>query len=376
MNELEAILQAWQSAREPEQSAILATVVHVSGSAYRRPGARMMVLPSGKRIGSISGGCLEGDVSQKAWWLTESGRPVLRVYDTNSEEDAKWEFGLGCNGVVQVLLERLDTPESRSTMQFLQGCRQAREVGILATIIRVHGASEVSVGDRLMFRPGQPLDGSLHSTPLEALILAEARNVLARQKSSLLDCGECEVFVERIAPPLPLVIFGAGHDAVPLAAVAKALGWHVTITSSKPVVSAQERFPGVDKVVVTKADDALAGLEIGPDTAVVLMTHSYAHDRYLVRELLPLQPKYLGMLGPRDRAERILTDLGLKPVDADLHAPVGLDIGADTPQTIALAIAAEIQATFAGRSGQMLRDREGPIYAPAHVESCLRATTP
>src|SRR5512135_3385381 len=126
MNEIYSILDGWNEADNAGQDAVLATVVHVQGSAYRRPGARMLILPDGRRIGSISGGCLEGDVSKKAWWFTEGGRASVRVYDTSSDEDAVWEFGLGCNGVIQVMLERVESPSARLALEFLNSCRASR----------------------------------------------------------------------------------------------------------------------------------------------------------------------------------------------------------------------------------------------------------
>src|SRR5690349_4468037 len=135
MDELQQILEAWRSL-ESGVDGVLATVVHVAGSAYRRPGARMLILPGGRRIGSISGGCLEGEITAKAWWYTESGAPALRVYDTTSDEDAVWEFGLGCNGVVQVMLERIYSGPVREMLEFLDGCRRADESAVVATVIR------------------------------------------------------------------------------------------------------------------------------------------------------------------------------------------------------------------------------------------------
>ena len=221
MNELHAILDAWRKARDENQEAVLATVVHVSGSAYRRPGARMLMLPDGTRVGSISGGCLEGDVSQKAWWLTEDGKPALRVYDTMSEEDIVWEFGLGCNGIIQVLLERPESGPARSAMEFMDRCRVDRADAVVCTVIRTAAENGPHMGDRLFASAGKTCGGVLASTPIEAALIPHCDRTALEHKSRLARAENCEVFVEWVGQPVSLVIFGAGHDAIPLVNIAK-----------------------------------------------------------------------------------------------------------------------------------------------------------
>lgn len=310
----------------------------------------MLLCPDGRRIGSVSGGCLEGDLARKAWWLTESGKPVLRTYDTTSGEDAIWEFGLGCNGVVDVLLERLEWEPTKEAFEFLDGCRRGQASGWMATVIRGEKA-----GERLWLREdlGGPLQGTLLGEELEPLLRQGISRVAWLQSS--------EVFIEHIAPPQRLIVFGAGHDAVPLVSNAKLLGWHVTVADGRPGYAALDRFPLADAVRTIVSADPLNGLELPPEAAAVLMTHNYPQDRQLLERLLPLPLRYIGVLGPRARTERLLMELNVQAQD-NLHAPVGLDIGADTPEAIALAITAEITAVMAARPGAMLRDRDGPIY--------------
>ena len=366
MNELHAILDTWRKARNENQDAVLATVVHVSGSAYRRPGARMLMLPDGARVGSISGGCLEGDVSQKAWWLTEDGKATLRVYDTMSEEDIVWEFGLGCNGIIQVLLERLGSGSAREAMEFLDRCRMERADAVVCTVIRANGPA--CVGERLFVSSGKVRGGTLASTPIELALLPHCERTFLERKSRLAHVENCEVFVEWAGLPVPLVIFGAGHDAIPLVNIAKQIGWHVTVADGRPAYAKAGRFPDADCVVHIHPGDPLAGLEIGPQTAVVLMTHNYPQDGKLLQRILPLAPRYLGILGPKARTARLFAELGVSIDDGALNAPIGLDIGADTPESIALSIAAEIQAVVSARGGGMLRLRDDSIHAPVIVE--------
>jgi xanthine/CO dehydrogenase XdhC/CoxF family maturation factor len=334
MKEIAAILDAW------DDSHILATVVAVRGSAYRRPGARMLVLPDASRVGSVSGGCLESDVAKKAWWYTAGNKPVVRTYDSQ-------DFGMGCNGAVDILLERLNTPKAHRGMRFLEDRRASREPGVIATVIRGRG-----IGDRLYVAKGSVWANDIEDLGLCSVLLEQAAEVTHRQESKIYSSEDYDVFVEWLPPPLPLLIFGAGHDVAPLVAIAKEIGWHVTVAAPRPA-----KFPRADQVVLLPADDLTYGVDLRPETAIVLMTHSVDNDRELLQRLLPLHPRYLGMLGPRSRTERLLEEIGGHLDVSELHAPIGLDIGADTPETIALAVVAEIQAAIRRRSGCMLKKR-------------------
>ena len=361
MDELSAILGMWRSLEGPNRDAVLATVVHVKGSAYRRPGARMLLVPDGRRVGSISGGCLEGEVSRRAWWFTEAGAPVVRVYDTTSDDDAVWEFGLGCNGVVHVLLERLQSAAALKTLEFLAAHQSSGTPAVVATVIRA--APGFAIGDRLLLDDSDAPGGTLAGSGLEEAILEQASDVLRRRESRLVHLGEIQVFVEWIGPPPSLVIFGGGHDAIPLAAIAAEIGWDVTVADGRPAYTCLERFPGARRAVLMRAENLLDGIVIGPDTAVVMMTHNYPLDTRLLPRIFAARPRYLGMLGPRVRTVRLFAELGL-PLPVWVHGPVGLDIGSNTPAAIAVSVAAEIQAALHQRSGGMLKFRSGTIHTP------------
>ncbi len=362
MNELDTILSAWRDEPEAARRAVLATVVHVKGSAYRRPGARMLILADGRRIGTVSGGCLEADVSRKAWWFTEGGKPSVRAYDTSSEDDAVWEFGLGCNGVVHVLFERVETFETQELLRFLDTNRTARRGVVVATVVSAVAGTGVREGERLLLDAGGVQGGTLRGTPVEAEILLHTPACFLEQKSSLLHLANCDVFVEWVGAPVPLVVFGAGHDAIPLVKFAKELGWHVTVADGRANYARASRFPGADRVVVSGPADPLAGIEITRESMVVLMTHNYPMDVRLVERILPRKPRYLGLLGPKTRSEKLLAEAGQPTHGVDVHAPVGLDLGSDMPEAIALSIIAEIQASLCGREGSMLMRRESPIH--------------
>ena len=362
MNERHAIQDAWQSAGAERADTVLCTVVQVKGSAYRRPGARMLIFPDGRRIGSVSGGCLEGDLCRKGWWLTSDGRPAVRVYDTMSDDDAVWEFGLGCNGVVHVLLERADTDSVRESMEFLAACRERNLCAAIATVVRCDAAAGLEAGDRLFAKDGEITGGQFARSEFAGEVLPWLELARHERRSQSVHLDLLEVFIEWIEPPLPLFIFGAGHDAVPLVAMAKELGWHVTVADGRPAYARTDRFPNADRVMLLTPEDDLRGLGITAESIVVMITHNYPQDERLLQVILPLRPRYLGVLGPRKRSERLFADLEAELNGASIHAPTGLDIGAEEPAAIALSILAEVQAVLAGRPAGKLRARSGPIH--------------
>ncbi len=329
MQEREQILELWRKLAERGEPAVLATVVRTEGSSYRVPGARMLLAQSGERVGSISGGCLEADIVKKAWWLTAQG-PVLRKYDTTAEGEISTEgYGLGCNGVVYVLLERV-TADGPSVLPLLDRVRKERRA---ATVAHVLSPAE-SVGQRLIIE----VDGSVAQMP-----------------------GP-DVFVEKLTPPTRLLIFGAGDDAVPLTELANFLGWRIAVLDGRAHYARGEKFPSAEQVVVRTPGSPAP--DIDEWTVAVVMTHSYTQDLDVLRSLIGQKLQYLGVLGPRKRTEQLLADLSIsaEAVPEELHMPMGLDLGGDGPEQVALAVVAEIQSVLSGRTGAALRSRQAPIH--------------
>lgn len=368
MKELREILTAYESLHGQGKSAALATVVAVSGSSYRRPGARMLMTMDGPVAGGVSGGCLESDVYQRARAVMEQGQADIVTYDTTEDGDIVFGVGLGCRGVIQVLIEPLTgvCPD----FEFLAELLQKREAGVCATVFRSEGNPSARLTDRLLLSETGRVQQGIADAALAQCILSDAQAALSSGKSQTKEYaifgGSASVFLESIKPSLPLVIFGAGHDAPPLVRLATEIGWHVTIADARPAYAISERFPQADTVLAFPPEEAALRLPLDPRTAVVLMTHNYLQDRTLLEQLLPSPIRYLGILGPKRRTERLLSEMPSGMVTdkalSRLHSPVGLDIGADTPEAIALSIIAEIQAVTAGRAGRSLRDRPGPIY--------------
>jgi xanthine/CO dehydrogenase XdhC/CoxF family maturation factor len=375
VKELAEIVKAY--AAHGDESLAMATVVQTTGSSYRRPGARMLILPNRATIGSISGGCLEQDVIDKAADVCRTGQPVLLTYDTSTEEDIIFGVGLGCDGLVKILLEPVRRPSI--LLSFLENLMSRRETGIVATLFQIEGSVPAQTGDRLLLEE----NGHVMGSPLPAVVtqklLTSAQDVASSRRSANvrfeMDGGALEAFVEIIDPPAALVLFGAGYDAIPMVRLAKELGFHVTVIDGRPAYAQTARFPQADEVITAHPGEELP-CRIDERTSAIIMSHNYLADRGWLKKLLPLNLRYLGLMGPRKRAEKMLRELrqeeGIQAHDlleGRLHSPVGLDIGAEGPEQIALAVLAEIQAACTGHSGGMLREKKGAIHSPAAVEA-------
>ena len=381
MKELCDIVLAWNRLCAEGREAVLATVVGVSGSTYRRPGARMLLAPEGRLTGSVSGGCLEGDLVKKAQWQTRNG-PALVTYDsTDADDDVVWGFGLGCNGVVQVFSERV-SPDAPGPLRLLSGVLKQRRPGVIATVLSEDAGH---LGQRLLLLPDGTRESTIRDAALAAQVSEDAETVQTAQKSdtrtyALANGTQAVVFLEAVLPPLPLVIFGAGHDALPLVRFAKELGWHVTVADIRAASARPERFPDADCVLAGSVEAVCAEAGLSARTMAVVMSHNYPDDKRILRALLASPLAYIGQLGPKARTERLLAEIGGDgfAVTEDhrkrLHGPVGLDLGADTPEQIALAIIAEIQAVSASRAGGLLRDRCDPLHP--HPPSLAVPDTP
>jgi xanthine/CO dehydrogenase XdhC/CoxF family maturation factor len=381
MKELQDIVAAFEKVKTGGKTAAIATLVKASGSTYRRPGARMLMTSDGQMVGSLSGGCLEGDVFEQAQAVMTSGKPIVVQYDTMSDEDIIWGLGLGCNGIVQILIERLEQESPFNPLTFLSECLHRRQMGLLATVFHVEGEVKAQVGTRLMVHPDRPLGGArgnrtvksnIEDADLVDQIRDDAWKALNDNRSTVkaypLAAGKAEVFIEVIQPPVPLMIFGAGHDAVPLLCLAQELGWYVTVVDNRQADSTRSRFSSADEVVLSRPEGIGEQVQLDNSTVAVVMTHNYLHDLELLKIFLPSPVRYLGILGPKSRTEKLLQDLqeqGITPTENQLqrfYSPVGLNIGADTPEEIALSIVAEIQAVLANHSGGSLRNKLGPIH--------------
>jgi xanthine/CO dehydrogenase XdhC/CoxF family maturation factor len=375
MTDLEHILPLWNELEAAGADYVLATVVAVEGSSYRRPGARMLLAQDGRRAGTVRGGCLEGAVAQKGWWRTAGG-PLFQRYST-LDDDGDLPYGSGCGGVVYILLERRQT--AAPLLQALHAAFNARVPLAIATVLEGPRIGRRAFASALTRDSVAPLLDEDRAQGDLALLAAQALENRSPQESRV-DIGSVptRVWVDyRTARP-GLWIFGAGDDAKPLLNLARELGWFVAIADGRSHLATRARFAKADEVHAFDIGDlphaTPSALDLHPTDAAVLITHSFEQDSRILAWLLgggrslaySRSLAYIGVLGPQRRTREALTEVGrilqhpptAKLVDQwldDLHAPTGLDLGADTPASIALSILAEIQKTLNAASALPLR---------------------
>ena len=370
MKEIRDILKAFDQAQKLGKQTALATVVHVEGSSYRRPGARMLIEDDGQLTGAISGGCLEGDALRKALLVITEKRSRLVTYDTMDDDDAKFGVGLGCNGIIQVLIEPIDIANPNNPIQYLRTINEKRQKAVLITLFSLQDKKDPQYGTCLLLKE----DGNvIYNTPvLKDVLIADANDAMTTQLSSfknyISDNHNLTAFIEMIKPPVSVVIVGAGNDVVPLVEMADILGWETTVVDGRANYAKKERFVSACQVLVSKPEQVLDQIAIDENTVFLLMTHNYNYDMAMLKQLLQKNISYIGMLGPKKKRERMLNELkdeGLTFSQQQLsvlHSPVGLDIGAETSEEIALSILAEIKALFAGKDVQSLRTLKEVIH--------------
>jgi xanthine/CO dehydrogenase XdhC/CoxF family maturation factor len=338
----------------------LVTLVRAEGSSYRRPGAHLLVGAEGTYAGSISGGCLEAEVVRKAEWMVRAGARVER-YSTMFDDTAEIPFGLGCGGVVNVLVEPAETAECRAYLEAMEGSLGG-SVFVVVTWLPEDGRQLARVvfgaDGGVVFASAGLSTGEIASVLVTNAALIASHWVTNVETGILADTSD--VFVERVNAPQRLFVLGAGDDAIPVVRMAAMLGWNVTVVDGRAQMARRERFPEAERVVAT-AD--VAELGVGARDAVVVMSHSYEQDRgFLTGLLRDGFGGLIGLLGAAHRSSLLVSEaaatLGLSVAACcgRIHAPVGLDLGGDGPEAIALAVVAQVQAWAQGRPsvGRML----------------------
>lgn len=340
------------------KKSVLATVVLVKGSAYRREGAKMLIDENGDFYGMISGGCLEADVVEEAKKVLEKNKPTLKKYVL--DEDLVWGLGLGCPGVVEIYLEPIE-----HTSAFWSIWTQQINASQPFVACKILSEKTVTWGNLIVTEMGTT--GQWDFSSLQNEVVSSAIRKLVEKESNSESFfintinGETQVFLDVYQPPPHLCIFGAGHDAIPVAQLAFQLGYQTTVIDSRPAFNTQERFPYAERLIM-QPKDVENGFLINSNTAIVIMNHHLERDMDTLAVALKSQASYVGLLGPRKRREKMISslrDLGIifsKEELEKLHSPIGLDIGADTSEEIALSIMAELVAFRKGHNGGFLKD--------------------
>lgn len=354
------ILSRLAELRAAGRRAALATVVQISGSAYRRPGARFLIEDSGDTLGSVSGGCLEADVREVArQQVLETGTPSLRHYSTGNDEDMVWGLGLGCDGQIDVFIQPATSGPLASLAPLLRELVAGDSPFALLTVVDGENLGSMSVAG-----PEGTLHGSLGSVDLDEHALETADRALASGRSSLQTIAGRGVFVEVLPPPPHLIVCGAGDDARPLVAYAADAGFRVTLVDHRPALLDPAAFPQAAQRLLARPEDQEIALPPPERSLAVVKNHSLAIDREWIRRLLAAGLPYVGVLGPKARTDSILSEIGAAEADIQrIFGPVGLDLGADGPRQVAISIVAELLAFIARRKPRHLHESKEPIHA-------------
>jgi len=421
MNQVADILRLASKAQQQGIDAVLATVVRTEGSAYRRVGAMMLICEDGRSVGMTSGGCLEPHIIKRAFWLTRNGANV-QVYQTGDDieyaddgqaqaganetksdirddlddgldndldddlDDADFDelnFGLGCNGRVHILFERLATAEP--LLELIHNVRRTQQPITVATLIRANdyqhqdvvsrSSDDVQIGMRIdldEYRSVGDISEQEEINPSSTLYntaeeLAQYNLSDKNAKYMTVENGEVttEWLVQRLQPQVRLLICGAGNDVMPLVTMAKLQDWHVTVIDSRALYATRMRFPQADAVMSLPLGDSETLLKLSNNAAVALMSHSLSQDRARLAILLkhPDNYKYLGQLGPRYRTKRLINEISMNLsdptiLDAGIHKlyyPIGYKLGGDGPEALALGIMAEINSVMHNQNASVSR---------------------
>jgi len=373
MSELQRLLTAYDKQHNSQKPCALATVTEVEGSSYRRPGARMLVTDDGHLTGSISGGCLEGDALRRARRVMLTGKSEIIVYDsTDIEEDLQHGAQLGCEGTIHILLESVDYSDTNNPVELLRKTSRQDNAVVLITILSAKNSIQDLVGKRFLITNNKEQQMNLTgNSSADQLILNDALEILSSDQSLTQNYSvgqeTARIFLEVILPAPQLTVYGAGNDAQYLVRMAVGLGWRVHVIDGRPPQATVQRFPEAESVQIVKLSD-LEKQQFSPGYAV-LMSHNYHYDFAVLKQLASFKPvNYIGILGPRKKTDRLLDDLrkaGIELTEQEnnrLYGPVGLNIGAETAEEIAVSVMAELLAVRHKCKAGFLRELDGPIH--------------
>jgi xanthine/CO dehydrogenase XdhC/CoxF family maturation factor len=369
MKELQQIIRAYQKSKQRNQKVAIATVVKVDGSAYRRPGARMLITEDGELTGAISGGCLEGDALRKAQSVIFQQQSMVVTYDTTDEDDQKFGVGLGCNGIIQVLIEPIDLNEKNNPLELLKTALEDRRSCTLVTVFSLKHSRSEQIGTKIL-KKGEKIFGSPEKIELKLLnqILNELNYIIDKENNIIkkyLDFDDVFVLYERIKPPVQLFLFGAGNDTIPLTKMAAILGWQINLMDGRKNHATKERFPDASTIITGTPSEVVQHLHPDTNSVALLMTHNFEYELEVLTHLIPFNLPYIGILGPKKKTEKLISRLsekGTKVSTENIFAPTGLNLGAEGSEEIALSIIAEIKAVLNNKKPIFLRDKSGPIH--------------
>jgi xanthine/CO dehydrogenase XdhC/CoxF family maturation factor len=335
----------------------------------------MLVEEDGRMTGAISGGCLEGDALRKALLAIHQNQNKLVTYNSMEDEDVEFGVQLGCNGIVHILFEPIDAADENNPIALLERSQLYRRETVLVTLFSLNNFHGYQPGT-CFFLDAETSLAKIDDAGLLTHIQADAATVLSAGTSSFKEYAAFELtaFVELVQPAISLIIVGAGNDAFPLVEMTRVLGWQITVADGRSTHANAQRFPDVQHLLTGKPEEIISQLSPDEWTVFVLMTHNYKYDLAMLKQLLQINCRYIGTLGPKKRLERMFDELKIEGITitdeqrARIHGPIGLDIGAETAEEIALSVLAEIKAVFAERTGGFLKNRSVSIHTRNELE--------
>jgi len=365
MKEIKTILELVSAKESSSEKYALAQVVKVEGSSYRREGARMIVFESGIFEGGISGGCLEGDTLKRSQLAILKQEPSLVTYDTSKEHEIG--IGLGCNGVIDVLMTPLS--KGSNTLRILNKCLSDRKSHIIVTVTSVKPSHEfLKLGSSFYYDTENEELQDMPSSDFKSFLLEQMAEVIDKNKSNKYHFSSTEleigVYIEIIPAQFHLAIFGDNYDVYPMIELAKVLDWEISLVGNMQKLK-KEKIKSVTNIY---HKDFKERPKIDSRTAVILMAHDFKSDSTNLKKALKTDAPYIASLGPKKRYDKMIKSFleeGMQLSSEDLqriYAPSGLEIGANTPEEIAMSIFAEILSVFAGKKGGMLKHKAGPIH--------------
>lgn len=334
--------------RQAQQAMVLATIIRTAGSTYRKAGAQMLIAQNGEYAGLLSGGCLEGDLRDHADQVLRNERSQIVQYDMRSPDDQLFGLGAGCEGAMDILLQPVSSDNQWQPLAHVHAAWQVNQATRLALIVRSQHSALPAGG--VLLESGEFFPSS-HRSPADEIVLAGLRSLLTDQPAnSVKEINDgLHVFLLESSPPPRLLILGAGPDAQPLATLAHFLGWKTTIYDHRSAYATATRFPHAEAIICARPELLPQRLRLDDYHAAIVMSHHLDADLQYLRQLVDCNVLYIGLLGPAARRERLFADLGsgIGKLQQRLHAPVGLALGAVTPEAIALAIIGEIHGVLA-----------------------------
>lgn len=340
--------QFYERHRAAGTPLVLATIAETLGSTYRKAGAQMLIAPDASAAGLLSGGCLEADLMERARTVLSTGEALAVEYDTRSSDDVLWGIGLGCEGAMRIVLTRLDTANGYQPFAHVESARQ-RNIAARFALVTESSNADFPLGGTFLGDEAnlpQPVATALHAQ--------ESRHRTQSNAGTTLECAGAKFLIVSVALPVQLLVLGAGPDVMPVVEMAALLDWHVCVVDHRPAYADATRFPRAKRVLSQPVAALSALLETTSYDAAVVMSHHLTSDAGYLAALAKSTIPYVGLLGPAPRRARLMADIGehAAALKHRLHGPIGLDIGATTPESIALSIVSEIQAVLAGRSGR------------------------